>query len=251
MSTHNIEAVVLYTTNDHRFFKACIQNLLACDIKTHVVTYTKMWNGDDENLELQEKSHELFKDNPNYVQYQIEWHPGEEKQYWESLGRYLVTKELPDSCEYVLYIDIDEIVDVEKCKAFMKKGEYKKYDAVWLHNYWYFREPIYRAKTLESTTIMCKTSLAKSIELKPTGRNIYSEFNNVVVMCKEDPFVHHYSWVRTKTEMLNKARNWGHRGERNWEAMIEEEFNHPFSGKDFIHRYQYDIVENQFGIDMN
>jgi hypothetical protein len=58
-----IEAVILYSTNDHKFFKSCIDNLLKLNIKCHVVTYTHMWNGDEESQELLQKSINLFQDN--------------------------------------------------------------------------------------------------------------------------------------------------------------------------------------------
>jgi hypothetical protein len=244
----NIEAVVLYTTNDYRFFKVAIENLLACGIKTHVVTYSHMWNGTDENEELLNHSRNLFKDNPNYFQYLINWEPGHKSFYWEAVGRHLGTQEVSDECDYILYIDIDEIVDVEKCKKFIASKKYANYDCAWLYNYWYFREPIYRANALESTALMCSSKLAKNVPFIIESRNAYSNFTNTTILGKEDPFVHHYSWVRTKEEMLKKVRNWGHNTERNWEAMVEQEFTHPFYGTDFVHGYSYQIVENQFNL---
>ena len=62
------------------------------------------------------------------------------------------------------------------------------------------------------------------------------------------PFVHHYSWVRTKEEMLKKVENWGHKHDKNWTSLIEEEFSRPFNGTDFVHGYSYNIVENKFNI---
>jgi hypothetical protein len=59
---------------------------------------------------------------------------------------------------------------------------------------------------------------------------------------------HHYSWVRDKEGMIRKAKNFGHRDERDWASLIEEEFSHPFNGKDFIHDYEYETVDNIFGI---
>ena len=37
--------------------------------------------------------------------------------------------------------------------------------------------------------------------------------------------VHHYSWVRTKEECLQKARTWAHRMDEDWPALIENTFN--------------------------
>ena len=51
------------------------------------------------------------------------------------------------------------------------------------------------------------------------------------------PLVHHYSWVRTKAGMLQKVRAWGHNADSgvDWAAKVEEEFSHPFTGRDFVH----------------
>jgi hypothetical protein len=39
--------------------------------------------------------------------------------------------------------------------------------------------------------------------------------------------------------MLKKVRCWGHKDERNWVALIEEEFKHEFRKTDFVHNYNY------------
>ena len=62
------------------------------------------------------------------------------------------------------------------------------------------------------------------------------------------PMLHHYSWVRTKEQMLKKVRTWWHNKDRNWEKSVEEEFSRPFSGKDFVHGYEYKTVENKFNL---
>jgi hypothetical protein len=53
----------------------------------------------------------------------------------------------------------------------------------------------------------------------------------------------HYSWVRTKEEMLRKVTSWAHSNDTNWTALVEEEFSREFNGTDFVHGYQYDILE--------
>jgi len=61
--------------------------------------------------------------------------------------------------------------------------------------------------------------------------------------------IHHYSWVRTKEEMLKKVSNWGHaRDKGDWKELVEMEYSRPFNGQDFLHNYQYIIVDNKFNI---
>jgi hypothetical protein len=60
--------------------------------------------------------------------------------------------------------------------------------------------------------------------------------------------IHHYSWVRTKEEMLRKVKSWTHSGDRDWVSQVEKEFAHEFNGTDFVHGYEYNIVENKFNL---
>jgi hypothetical protein len=247
----NLEAVILYSGNDSRFAEACIKSLLELDIKTHVVTYSHMWNGVPESKEKLQEPLNQFIDNSLFYQYVIDWEEGQSPWYWEGLGRYLGTQEVSENSEYILYIDIDEIIDPEKFKVWINTNEYKKYDALRLSTYWYWREPIYRANQLEDNVVMIKTSIAKQLPFTPGGRDIYfnSTPNSIRNVNSNDSMVHHYSWVRTKEEMLNKVSNWGHAGDRvDWKSLVEEEYSRPFNGNDFLHNYQYQIVDNKFNI---
>lgn len=246
-----IEAVVLYSSNDSRFAKACIQSLLDVNIRTHVITYTHMWNGTLEDTGKLQSPLTQFTKNKLFNQYCIDWTEGQSPWYWEGLGRYLGTQEVLDSSEYIMYIDIDEILDAEKFKVWIDSKEFKKYDALKLATYWYWREPMYRAQQLEDSVVLLKTNIAKQLPLRSGGREIYfdSTSNSVRYTGGEDPMIHHYSWVRTKEEMLNKVSNWGHAEDRkDWKSLVEEEFSRPFNGTDFLHKYQYVEVTNKFNL---
>jgi len=246
-----IEAIVLYSSNDSRFASQCIHSLMQLGIKTHVITYSHMWNGTPENTELINKSISEFKDNKLFQHYRIDWEEGQSPWYWEGLGRYLGTQQVSDASDYILYIDIDEIVDPVKFDEWIKTGDYNNYDTVKLTTYWYWREPIYQATQLEDSVVMLKTQLAKQISFQPAGREIYFNCSNNSArnVGYQDPMIHHYSWVRTKEQMLNKVSNWGHAGDRkDWNKLVEEEYSRPFNGKDFLHGYAYKIVDNKFNI---
>ena len=248
-----IEAVILYSTNDFRFYNICINNLLKCGIKCHIISYTHMWNGLEEDYELLDKSANMFSDDTNFNFYKINWESRKDPWYWEGLGRYLGTQRVSDDCDYVLYIDIDEVVDVDLFLEYIKEGTYLPYDAIKLADYWYFREPIYQSKEVEYNTVMVSANLSKSLPLIETGREQYFKYakNKTLQHTSETelPFVHHFSWVRSKGEMLNKVSNWGHASDRkDWKILVEEEFSRPFNGTDFVHGYSYSIVENKFNI---
>jgi hypothetical protein len=70
---------------------------------------------------------------------------------------------------------------------------------------------------------------------------------NAVLVYSTDgtPMIHHYSWVRTKEEMLQKVKSWGHRDDTDWQNLVEKEFSHNFTGTDFVpgHNYEYEVIE--------
>ncbi len=246
-----IEAVVLYSSNDSRFVSPCLTSLIQLGIKAHVITYSHMWNGTPEDIAGLANSLKEFTGNPLVQQYAIQWEKGQSPWYWEGLGRYLGTKQVSERSEYVVYIDIDEVVDPEKFKSWINLEHHIKYDALKLATYWYWREPIYQATQLEDSVVMIKTELAKQLPFQPGGRDVYfnSSTNSIRNVGAQNPMIHHYSWVRTKEEMLKKVSNWGHAGDKvNWKELVEEEYSRPFNGQDFLHNYQYTIVDNKFNI---
>lgn len=247
-----IEAVVLYSTNDRRFLDSCIRNLLTCDIKCHIVTYTHMWNGQQESSELLEASYKEFKDNSNVSFYRLDWAEGQSPWYWEGLGRHLATQNVSKECDYILYIDVDEILDPDRFKAWQATFSYRDFDSLKLANYWYFRLPTLQATTLEDSVVLTKKELAQQIPFYPCGRDPYFTGQKRLRMVgKDSPFVHHYSWVRSKEEMLKKVANWGHASDRsNWEDLIHKEFSGDFTGRDFVHGYTFRSVPNYFNIEL-
>jgi hypothetical protein len=121
-------------------------------------------------------------------------------------------------------------------------------DAYTLANYWYFREPTYRATTLEDSVVLVRRFLVGEIDLKAKrerGQFVGATTPRRVTWCGQ-PMVHHYSWVRTKAEMLRKVRSWGHRDKKDWVTLVEEEFSRPFNGRCFVHDYRFDVVEDLF-----
>ena len=59
-----------------------------------------------------------------------------------------------------------------------------------------------------------------------------------------DVIFHHYSWVRTKSELLLKTKSWAHKNDKNWNELIEIEFLTDFSGTDPINNYNYKDESN-------
>lgn len=58
-----------------------------------------------------------------------------------------------------------------------------------------------------------------------------------------EPMFHHFSWVRTKKEMLKKVKTWSHCNDRNWEKIVNKEFSRSFNGKEFVKGQPCEYVE--------
>jgi len=108
--------------------------------------------------------------------------------------------------------------------------------------------------TFEDSVILAKrTALRSDILLHQKERDaIYDLLPNPkrrnVTDSNGAPLFHHYSWVRTKEEMIKKVSAWGHKNDRDWVSLVGEEFAAPFRGTDFIHGYKYQTVKPVFDI---
>ena len=59
------------------------------------------------------------------------------------------------------------------------------------------------------------------------------------------PLVHHFSWCRgSKEGLLKKVAAWGHNADdKDWKALVEKEYEHPFGGVDFVNGHTYRTLE--------
>lgn len=153
--------------------------------------------------------------------------------------------------ETLLFLDVDEIVQSETFLAWLAAFPYSDYEALRLACYWYFREPIYRATRWEDTPLLVKRSaLHYDLIMHPSERagsfaSIQGKTARKVLSLDQFPMIHHYSWVRTKEQMLRKVESWGHRDECDWSSLVQSEFASSFSGRDFVHGYSFEEVPSQ------
>ena len=66
-----------------------------------------------------------------------------------------------------------------------------------------------------------------------------------------NPMFHHYSWVRTREEMLKKVKSWAHHKDRDWTSLVEKEFERKFNSQTdtcFVHNYKYVEVEPHISV---
>jgi hypothetical protein len=177
---------------------------------------------------------------------------GKNPQFWVTMARWNALQHVKQNLNYILFLDADEIPDATAMKNFFSSFNLKRYSLIKLANYYYFRESGNRATTLEdSVTLVRKSLLTREIVVDFLDRHKAWEClpdpkKRMITGKNGLPMIHHFSWVRTKEEMLRKVQSWGHAGERNWEKLVEEEFSRPFSGTDFVHGYQYESVPKPF-----
>jgi hypothetical protein len=243
-----ITTVINFCTNDYRFIQACIQHVQPFSQEVIVPFTNFFYDGTPENEELLQKAQT---ENPGarFVFFPYDPDKDVKSQHWVTFARVCGWQSLRQKADYILFLDADEIVDTNSFMYWLKKYPLRDLAAVKLANYYYFRETFYQADTFEDTPLLAKNSLLTPdammdfLDRDGTYRNLSGAKARMVAGFDEKPMIHHYSWVRTREEMLRKVATWGHSHERNWEQLVIDEFETGFSGKDFVHQYQYRKVE--------
>jgi hypothetical protein len=250
MKSDKIAVVICYCSNDYKFIEKCIDQALLVSNNIVVPVSDHFFGGEPEDID----SIKILASKYPQINFSLfEWHQGKSPRYWHNMSRILGNSLISDKHEWVLFLDADEILEPELFNQFVNSDNFESYDTYKLGCYWYFRDPIYQSKSFEASPVLVRKRL---ININPEDphceREQMFEYLNVpkqfLVLQDGKPLVHHFSWVRTKGEMLNKVKNWGHKNDINWESLVEEEFSREFNGKDFIHDYSYNIVENKFNI---
>ncbi len=259
MKKHRLATIINFCTNESRFIKVALEQAAKISDQVIVPVCDHFFDGTAENRPLLEKiyqafPHCLFIEYP-YVPEKISKKLFEEipaAHFWHSLSRLIGAQFLDEGIEHVLFLDADEIPDVDRFTQWLECSDYRCHTVLKLANYWYFRESRYQAEKWEDSIVFAqRKALEPHLLLKKEERDaIYDSLpgpkRRMVVGPDGEPMFHHYSWVRTEEEMLKKVRNWGHRSDRNWEELVKKEFTAPFQGVDFVHQYRFKTVDPLF-----
>jgi hypothetical protein len=248
---NKICSIINFCTHDYRFLRTCVEQAGSFSEQILVAYSDHFFDAVPENSELLEKAKA---ENPEarFVKLPFDASAGKNQQYWVTLSRWNALQEVDEDISWILFLDADEIVDSRAFAEALPSMNLAKNQMLKLANYYYFRESKFRAHSLEdSVTLVRKSLLTREMVLDYQDRHKAWE---LISGPKERmftgkgglPLVHHFSWVRTREEMLRKVKSWGHAGERNWEKLVMEEFSRPFSGKDFVHGYDYESVAPPF-----
>jgi hypothetical protein len=263
--SHDVSCVLISNSDDFRFLTPCLEQINGIFKEIVIAIGSSFWNGEPEDTQkisdFKERVSARFP-NVRVFTYAI---PGDEikcmrahvtpAMYWEGHARWVAMQHLRP-CEYLMFLDSDEVVDGRLFSEWLETGAYRQYDAMKLRNYWYWRKPIYRANEyFEDSVVLIKNGKFNPLHLFSnmgrhgvfetcTGKKIRDLAFN------DQAMIHHYSWVRDKNEMMRKVRAWGHRDDKtNWVDMVEEEFSRDFNGTDFVKNLHYDTVPNVFNIE--
>jgi hypothetical protein len=262
MNNGILTIVISYCSNERAFIHALLTQALQC--AEHVIvtvgTHTYDFQPEDTNhiqhlaatypnatFVYYPVSQEISRTNP--LQYRKD-------AFWHNVSRIAGWRSMPDETEWVLFLDADEIPHAPSFLQWYRNIYLNKECAYKLANYWYFREPIFQATTFEDSVLLVHASkmsydrLMRDMERDGIVEDLPCRRMQLSVATKL-PMFHHFSWVRTKEDMIKKVSTWGHKTDRDWVAQIETEFSGPFSGTDFVHNYSYVTVPNMFNITLS
>jgi hypothetical protein len=259
----NIASIVCFCTNDIRFFSKCIESSIPFSSQLIVPVCDHFYNGTAENYDLLEDLYSRFpfvtfvefaydpdqlygtyvnltSEHPNWI------------HHWHNSSRLVAYYFLKEEIDYVCFWDVDEIIEPKAFINWLNAFPYREFTAFRFSSYWYFREAKYRANTSPDTALMVrKSALSPSLFFNSDERmgmfySVEGKKRRWIKGMDGQPMLHHYSWVRSKEELIHKVSSWGHHWERNWKELVDEEYSRDFNKKDFVRFYTYEEVETDF-----
>lgn len=240
-----ISVVISYCSNDKEFIEPLLAQCRVFSDDIIVVSTNHFLDG-SVDVDLQD----LSSHGVRHIIYP--WEENKQPKYWHNHNRFLGLNEAQK--KHVLFLDADEIPDGNLMLEFLQSGIHLSIPVVSFECYWYFREPTLRALTTERCGVLYNRGyLTEELIYHPMERWSY-ETTQIprldMYQFRGTIFMHHFSWVRTKEQMLKKVQSWAHQSDKPWVKLIEEEFKYPFKGRDFVHNYKFTDVENTFNINI-
>lgn len=250
----DISILITYCTLDDAFLDKCTQEALKITNNVYVFAFDKFFDGTPQdsaklnritmgdykgvifNFDMYKSTSNVRAANENKLR----------RLAWEYIQKNKPTK-------YTLLLDVDEIVDANKFIEWYntKNSELFSY---FFESYWYFRDYDYRALVTESHCIPLVLNSRVNPEEDFTLAGMRERWAFKKNSCMTGiklygivPMFHHYSWVRTKEEMLKKVSVWSHKDDKDWNSLIEEEYSRPFNFSDFVHGYKFEKIANVHG----
>jgi hypothetical protein len=244
-----ISTVISFSTLETRFFSALIKEVERFCDDIIVVAYDHFFDGTAEAVAVIEHLKDAYPQTRWLIH---EWDANHDSKYWHNNARWTGAEVAKNS--RILFLDADEIPDGYLMKRWLEHEPLQDYPLHMFTCYWYFRDPRYQAKTTEGCGLLVDmTKVTKEMFFTHRERWFYSHYPvkpKLFCTMNGNVMFNHYSWVRTKEEMLTKVKSWAHKNDCNWTERVEDEFKHEFTGKDFVHGYSYNTVLNIFDLSL-
>jgi len=236
--SRRIATIISYCTNDYRFIDRCIAEAMKFSDEVVVCVCDHFFDGSPENRSLLEHT---YAQNPGcrFIEFTYLpdrlyslYHPmtPEDPDWsalWAATSRYVGLHYIES--DWVLFLDSDEIVEGEPFRDWFNQ-QCSLSDCLRLAAYLYAVRPTLRCKKVVNLPLLVnKETLAPLTLLGPLERiGAYLSHpgpkEEKIVGLQGRPLVHHYSWVRTKEEALQKGATWSHRHDRDWVSVIDEAY---------------------------
>ena len=234
---HNrIGVVVNYCSLERPFLARCVQECLAFAGHVVVARGTRLHDGRTPEPDLPPG---LPDAGVAYVTYDVDG--PREPEHYPNLARLTGFEALDPACDWVLFLDADEICEGARMREFAEAAELDPRTGYKLAMYWYFRSTDLQSLMYEDSAVLvhrgllaadtrrklleCPVERQDIVDLAPGGvlRNVAD--------AARTPMIHHYSWVRGDDEaLLTKVRVWSHRHQRDWETALRAELARPVLG---------------------
>lgn len=236
-----IGTVISYCTNDYRFISKCIEEAKVFSKQILVVVCDHFFNGQRENRVLLESTYASHPD-CQFIEFSYcpdriysKYHTVDPASkdwaiYWAATTRYIGLQYLDPEIERVLFLDSDEIVEGARFLEWFESGIDQEYEVMRFGSYYYaIRANLQSELCVNLPLIVAKDrfqclTLLNGLERIGAYRSHIGPKREYVLGLDQKPLVHHYSWVRTKEEALQKGRTWGHSNEADWDTLIEDAF---------------------------
>jgi hypothetical protein len=233
-----------------------------------VVSYGDMlYNGEKEDLSFIVHFKAMFPE-VKFVQYKVDLtKPKNEMKgvqhrplaYWHNLARFTAVKALSSDIDWVFVIDADEIPEGIKVKEWLNNVKLYPNCCYKLATYWYFKLPTYQAKTYEDSILLIhKKHLTEDHIFGDFERDFTIQSSSTVLQRMNmgldgKPLWSHFSWCRTKDGIRKKVSSWAHANDIFKGVNVDDIVNDIFKNdyvNDCVHGYDYEIVDNRFGIEL-
>jgi len=234
-----ISTIINYCSNDYRFIKPVIDSASEFSQQVIVPVCNSFFDGSPEDRFILNKT---YKESPNATFIEFPFIMKYKQKYGThippDISRWAGVQTVKKDVDAILFLDSDELVDSNRFKSWLSTPGLDRYNGYRFLTYWYFRDINIRRKMFGRTIVMVKTSkITDSTLLTRKERLGLLRIGNTlgrILAPDGEPMFHHFSWVRTKKEMLKKVKTWSHCNDRDWTTIVENEFSRDFNGKEFV-----------------